>query len=82
MRCVRCTELLLLSDGSSTVSSYLFLEKKVLRDAVIGVVGVLGNCLDGGGLMLRSAETRSFDVFLLRFGMLSGPRLMGGRLRG
>lgn len=82
IRCVRCTELLLLRDGSSAVSSYRFLEKKVLRDAVIGVVGVFGNCRERGGLMLRSAGTCSLDALLLKFGILRGPRLMGGRLKG
>jgi len=35
------------------VSSYLLLEKKELFEAVIGVVGVFGSCLEGGGLSAR-----------------------------
>lgn len=77
--CATCTELLLRRGGKSMVSSKWFLEKKVLLDAVIGVVGVLGSWRDGGGLRSRSTE---LSFFLSRLGMLRGPRLMGGRLRG
>lgn len=82
-RCVPCTVLLLLNEGMSIVSSYRVFEKKALRDAVIGVDGVLGSSRDGGGLessptSLESGYQESFPTL----GMLSGPRLIGGRLKG
>lgn len=50
---VGCMELVLLMDGKSTLSGR-FLEKNVVLDAVIGVVGVLGIIFEGGGLRSRS----------------------------
>jgi hypothetical protein len=80
---VLCTVLLLLSDGISIVSSYRLLEKNALRDAVMGVVGVLGSIREGGGLEFSTISLESgWYGSLATLGMLSGPKLMGGRLKG
>lgn len=78
------TELLLLSDGNSGVSPCRLLEKNELLDAVIGVVGVLGSCLEGGGLnvLLRALPDSCSAAILLVVGVLNGPKLMGGNLKG
>lgn len=47
------------------------------------MVGVFGNCLEGGGLRLRSALLCSCSAAILFVvGVLNGPRLIGGSLRG
>ena len=75
--------MLLLSEGNSGVSSCRLLEKKVLLDAVIGVVGVFGICRDGGGLKFRSTLLCSCNAAILfAVGVLRGPRLIGGRRNG
>ena len=75
-------ELLLRNAGSSIVSSYR-LWKKVLFDAFIGVVGVLGICLARGGLGRRSVELLSCKAATLAaVGMLRGAKLSGGKVRG
>lgn len=72
---------LLLRKLLSGFSSCL-LEKKLLFDAVIGVVGVFV-FLDGGGLRLRSEEPCSWRAAILAaVGVLSGPRVIGGSRRG
>jgi len=82
-RCVIFTVLLLLNEGISTMSSYRLLEKNVLRDAVMGVDGVLGISRDGGGLRsLSSVLCSGNQDSLPTTGILSGPRLIGGRLKG
>jgi hypothetical protein len=59
------------------------LEKKALFDAVIGVVGVLGNCRDGGGLRSRWTASCSLEEEPFpRLGIFRGPKLIGGRLSG
>lgn len=77
------TVLLLLRDGISNVSSNRLFEKNVLRDAVIGVDGVLGINRDGGGLKSLPLEPDSGNQESLpTVGIFKGPRLMGGRLSG
>jgi hypothetical protein len=78
-------ELLLLKDGNSAFSSTRFLEKKELFEAVIGVVGVFGICLERGGLMFRSGcgcfcSCRA--AILAAVGVLRGPTVIGGNRRG
>jgi hypothetical protein len=75
------TELLLRGLGS--LSSALFLEKKLLFEAVMGVLGVLAICLVGGGLRCRSVKPWSWSAAILAaVGVLRGPRVMGGNRRG
>lgn len=65
-------------------SSGLFLEKKLLLEAVIGVLGVFAICLVGGGLRCRSEEEPwSWRAAILAaVGVLRGPRVIGGNRRG
>ena len=72
---------LLLRKLLSAFSSCL-LEKNVLLDAVMGVVGVFVFLL-GGGLRLRSDGPCSWRAAILAaVGVLSGPRVIGGNRRG
>jgi hypothetical protein len=72
---------LLLRKLLSGFSSCL-LEKKLLFDAVIGVVGVFVFLL-GGGLRLRSDGPCSWRAATFAaVGVLSGPRVIGGSRRG
>src|SRR3569833_790637 len=67
----------------SVRSSWRFLEKKELLDAVIGVVGVLAVCRVGGGLRFLSAGPGTCcwrAATLAAVGVLSEPRVMGGNL--
>jgi hypothetical protein len=65
------------------VSSYRLLEKNELFEAVSGVVGVLGICLDGGGLKSRLGRSwLCCDEPFPTLGIFNGPRLIGGSVRG
>jgi hypothetical protein len=66
------------------VSSYRLLEKKALFEAVIGVVGVLGSCREGGGLKSRPAGRAGGGIggAFIELGKLIGAKFIGGRLRG
>jgi hypothetical protein len=81
-RLMWCTELLLRRLGISMVSSYRLLEKKVLLDAVSGVVGVLGACRDGGGLRSRGFSLCSSGAPTLVDDRFNGPKFRGGKLSG
>jgi hypothetical protein len=78
----RCIVLLLRRVLKSILSSGRFLEKKLLFDAVIGVVGVLIICR-AGGLILRSDELCPCRAAIFStVGALKGPRAIGGRRNG
>lgn len=69
--------LLLRREGNWIISSYRVCEKKVLLEAVIGVVGVLGTRM---GLELERSSFARLDLTVV--GIVSGPRFSGGRVRG
>jgi len=80
---VWCTELLLRGIGMAATSSKRLLEKKLLLEAVIGVVGVLACFRVGGGVDFPISELCSCNAAILAaVGVLKGPRFNGGRLRG
>lgn len=59
------------------------MEKNALFDAVIGVVGVFASCRAGGGDKFLSDELCSWSAAILAVvGVLNGPSVMGGNLKG
>lgn len=74
--------LLLRKLGKSDLSSCLFLEKKELFDAVMGVVGVLAMMREGGGLRFRSGPFWPKAAIFAVVDGFSGPTVIGGSRTG
>ena len=80
---VRCTELLLRRCCTMVRSSALPVVKKLVFDAVMGVVGVFAICLVGGGDRFLSEKPCSWSAAILAaVGVLSGPNVIGGSRSG
>lgn len=54
----------------------------MLLEAVIGVVGVFANIRVGGGVNVPFSEPCCRAAIFAVVGVLKGPKLIGGRLRG
>jgi hypothetical protein len=79
----RCMELLLRSRAASDASSTSFSEKKLLFEAVMGVVGVFVACLARDGLAFLSDDPCScMAAIFTAVGVPSRPSVIGGRRDG